>query len=188
MDLLHSFTTGGATKELSDFVTWWVAPLFILFNVIGWLGLTQREANRSDPPPSDKDRSDLGRAIWRAWLVGILAALAGIWLTFTFCVPSLKSCSPPRWLIEICGAACALFGLALGVVRGVLPHHSRFRKLSSKSRRRILSSLVVCAVACSILCGALYYGEWTAPRNPIVLFYLPMLIGYSFTVVFEVGK
>jgi hypothetical protein len=108
MNLLHSLTTGGATKELSNFVTCWLVPLFILFNVIGWLGLTQREADRSDPRPSDKDTSDLGRAIWRAWLVGILAALAGLWFIFAFCEPSLKSYSPSLvddWNLRLCRSA-----------------------------------------------------------------------------------
>jgi hypothetical protein len=184
MNLLHSLTTGGATKELSNFVTCWLVPLFILFNVIGWLGLTQREADRSDSQPSDKDRSDLGRAIWRAWLVGILAALAGLWFIFAFFEPSLKSYSPPWWMIGI----CAFFGLLLGIARGVLPRTLWFRNLLAIIRRRILSALIISAVACSIVCGVVYYDRSMTLQNIIVSFYACMLIGYTATYVFEVGK
>jgi hypothetical protein len=161
-----------------------LVPLFILFNVIGWLGLTQREADRSDPRPSDKDTSDLGRAIWRAWLVGILAALAGLWFIFTFCEPSLKSYSPSPWMIGI----SVFFGLLLGIARGVLPRTPWFRNLLAITRLRILSSLIIFAVACSIVCGVLYYDRSMTLQSIIVSVYAFKLIGYTATHVFEVGK
>jgi hypothetical protein len=182
MNLLNSLANRGITKELSDFVTYWLAPLFILFNVIGWLGLTHREANRSNPRPSDKDTSDLGRAIWRGWLVGVLAALAGLWGISTIC-GSPKDLEPSCCMI----VAAGILGLLLGVVRGFLPRCSDFRKMSAINRRRILSLLVFCAVSCSIVCGVLYYDS-TGLQKLIVSVYTCMLIGYTATYVFEVGK
>jgi hypothetical protein len=185
MNLLQSLTNGETTKALSTFVTRWVVPLFILFNIIGWLGLAQREADRSSTQASYDDTSHLGRSVWRAWLAGIVAALAGVWFIAELCEPYLKGCYPPLWLILV---GSGLLGATLGVARGLLPHDPRFRRLSAKTRRITLSLLVLCAVACSGICGALYYDEWTAPRNPIALFYICMLVGYVVISFLEVGK
>jgi len=184
MNLLQTLTNGGATRELSAFVTCWLVPLFILFNIAGWVGLPQREANRSNPRLNDQELSDLGRAVWGAWLVGVLIALAGLCAIFRVFPWALTDTSLPY--VGVWGAG--LGGLLLGVARVILPRIQRFRNLTPITRRRVLSILVICAVALSAACGVLYYEPSTMLRSLIASTYTCMFIGYAATHVLEVGR
>jgi len=184
MNLLQSLTNGGATKELSHFVTCWLVPLFILFNIVGWVGLPQREASRSNPRLSDQDKSDLGRAVWGAWLVGILAALAGLCAIF-----EIFQWTPTDTSIPYAGVLIAGFvGLGLGITRSTLPTWPIYKSWAPIWRRRTLSFLVICAVASSVACGTLYCEPSTMLRSLIASTYTCMFIGYTATQVFQVGK
>jgi hypothetical protein len=49
-------------------VTCWLVPVFILFNIVGWVGLPRREADRVQPPrtrPSYEETQTLGTAMGR---------------------------------------------------------------------------------------------------------------------------
>src|SRR6202012_2855583 len=117
MNLLQSITNREATKELSAFVTCWLVPLFILFNIAGWIGLPQREANRSNPRLSDQEMSDLGRAVWGAWLVGVLIALAGLCAILKIFQWTLTDTN-----LSLAGVFSAgTVGFLLGVARVFLP-------------------------------------------------------------------
>jgi magnesium-transporting ATPase (P-type) len=183
MNLL-SLMNEGATNKLSAFVTCWLVPLSFLFNIAGWVGLPQREANRSNPRLSDQEISDLGRAVWGAWLVGVLVALAGLCAIskiFQWALTDTSFSYAGVW-------GAGLGGLLLGVARVFLPRIKSFRRLAPIARRRVLSILVICAVALSAACGVLYYEPSTMLHSLIASTYICMFIGYAGTHVLEVGR
>src|SRR3954452_1379034 len=97
MKLLILLTTGTVMQKLSGLVTSWLVPLFILFNIVGWLGLPQREADRSRAPfprQTYEETADLGTAIGRAWLAGMLLGLIVLWLLLAYAKDSLDCYCP----------------------------------------------------------------------------------------------
>jgi hypothetical protein len=179
MNLLSS-----APHEAKLILQQWLVPLFLLFNIVGWMGLPGREANRSQQALIEKDLAALGRSIWAGWWLGVLLSLVGITAGYEFLGSGLKSRTITSYEALIAG----LVGGALGVARGVIPRLNRFRTSTSLTRRRLLVFLVVCAVAVSITCGVFYYNSCELARGVIASAYTMMLIGYAATFVLEVGK
>lgn len=189
MNLSQAFTNGEAMKKLADFVTCWLVPLFILFNIVGWVGLPQREADRSDPRLSDQEISDLAKAVWGAWLVGVLIALAGLSALVKLYAWMLSAGLFTDKSLSYAGVWIAgIVGLVSGAARCFLPRIKPFRDLPPIIRKRILSILVICAVALSVACGALYFESATMLRSLIASAYTCLFIGYALTNVLEVGK
>jgi hypothetical protein len=174
-------------QKLSGLVTCWLVPLFILFNIVGWLGLPQREADRSRAPlprQTYEETADLGTAIGRAWLAGILLGLIVLWFLFTYRDTSSKGHDLPLGAAIVVGAV----GLLAGIGRGRLPRDQRFRKAAVVDRRRILAFLVFFAVAISAVCGVLYYDTSNMLGNVIASGYACMLLGYMGGGFWNVGK
>ena len=173
-------------QEVRLIVAEWLVPLFILYNVVGWVGLPGREAARSPTAPTPEESDALGKSIRAAWWLGLLVSLAGITAGYHF----LGSC--PKGLTISAGEAliAGLLGGILGIARGVIPKLKLFRESTVLTRRRILAFLVVCAVGLSISCGVLYYNcsRGELARGVIGSAYTGLLIGYTATFVFEVGK
>jgi hypothetical protein len=187
MKLLFLLATGTVIQKLSGIVTGWLVPLFILFNLVGWVGLAQREADRSRPPysrQSYEETADLGTAIWRAWLAGILLALIVLWFLTAYRAQSSQAYNAPLWAAMVIGAA----GLLAGALRGVLPGRPWFRNMSAIARRRTSSFLVFFAVAISAVCGALYYDPSHTLRNLVASGYACLLLGYMVVTFSNVGK
>lgn len=164
-------------QALSGLVTSWLVPLFILFNLVGWLGLSQREADRSRAPlprQTYEETADLGAALRRAWLAGILLALIVLWLLLAYAKDSLDCFCPSFSMVAIGG----VIGLLAGIARGLLPRHPWFRNKAAVVRRQILAFLVFFAVAISAACGVLYYDRSNMLRNVIASGYACMLLGY----------
>jgi hypothetical protein len=179
MDLLNALP-----GEVEAFTLLWLVPLFILFNIVGWVGLSGREARRSPVPPSEKDTSDLSKSMWAAWLVGVLLSLVGLTAIYKFYGAALQGAVVSAWAVSLAGIG----GAALGWVRGFLPRLNFFRNLSALNRRRILAFLVICAVGVSIVCEVVYYNSARLARGVIASGYAWMLVAYAATYVFEVGK
>jgi len=179
MNLLNSLPEG-----LTLFVARWLVPLFLLYNIVGWVGLPRREANRSNPDLAEQGLSDLRRSIRAAWFVGLLVALAGLCAVSEFYQPSLQDQTKSLTWAAVAGVV----GLVLGIVRGVLPRSASFRGKQAATRRRILSTFVIGAVAVSIACAVLYYDSGFLLKSIIASGYASMLIGYAAYHVFEVGR
>jgi hypothetical protein len=171
-------------QEVKSVVVDYLVPLFLLYNILGWVGLPGREAARSQTPPTPEDSAALGKSIWAAWWLGVLLSLAGITAGYRFLGSCPKGQNIVGWEVLIAGLVGGLMGLA----RGVIPRLDLFRNLKPLIRRRILAFLVACAVAVSITCGVFYCNSWTLLRGVIASVYTAMLIGYTATFVFEVGK
>jgi hypothetical protein len=174
-------------QKLSGLVTSWLVPLFILFNIVGWLGLPQREADRSRTPlprQTYEETADLGTAIGRAWLAGILLGLIVLWFLFAYRDASSKGHDLPLWAAVVVGVV----GLLAGITRGLLPRLSWFRNKAAVVRRRILAFLVFFAVAISAACGVLYYDPSNMLGNVIASGYACMLLGYMVVSFSNVGK
>ena len=56
-----------APQEVKSVVVDYLVPLFLLYNILGWVGLPGREAARSQTPPTPEDSAALGKSIWAAW-------------------------------------------------------------------------------------------------------------------------
>jgi hypothetical protein len=171
-------------NQIIDLVTWWLVPLFLLFNIVGWAWLPQREVNRSNPRLSEQDLSDLGRALWAAWLVGAVAGLASLFSIFELFPASVKETIPITSQVTIAGA----IGAILGIARGIMPRVKSFRKQAPLTQRRILAGVVLCAVAVSIASAVLYYDAALSLRTLIASAYTWMLVGLAATHVFDIGK
>jgi hypothetical protein len=173
-------------NELVTFVTQGLVPLFILFNIVGWIGLPGREARRTDPPLSDQDLSNLGRAIRGAWFVGLHVALVALCVVVKMFPWSLDSKNLRPFGLNGLVWTGAL-GTVAGVMRGLWPAlgHSRIR--TPRARRRTLSVLVICAVAVSVVCAALYYDSHML-RSVIASAYMGMMIGYAGANVLGANK
>ena len=167
--------------EIVGLLTRWVVPLFILFNIVGWLGLRQRETNRAHPPLTEQNLSDLGRALWAAWLAGVLGGLIVLCAMFRFWPRLLQKNAITFRTIVVAG----VIGAALGLARGVLPTLQSFRARSAVIQRRILSALVICAVAASLASGVLYYNSQSLLRSVIASAFACMLFGYVVSLVFQ---
>jgi hypothetical protein len=184
MDFLHSLP-----KEIVSVVVWGLVPLFLLYNIVGWAGLAQREADRSKhspgrPPLSDQELSDLKRSIRGAWYLGAILALGLLCAAFQFFQALLMDTTPVFRRVVIAGG----IGAVAGVARGILPRLNQFRQLSSNNRRRILSALVICAVSVSITCAVLYYCSGKSPQAMIASAYMCMFIGYGGVHVLDVAR
>lgn len=128
--------------------------------------------------------SDLGRSIWAACLIGVVLALAVLYAIFKL-FPSL----PKDQVLGVTQVAIlAAIGILLGIVRGVLPRIKLFRGLAPLMQRRLLSMLVMCAVAVSLACGALYYECDDPLRTLIASGYTWMLIALAMTHILDIGK
>lgn len=179
MNLLNS-----APHEAKLIVLQWLVPLFLLFNIVGWVGLAGREASRSRPAPTEEESAALGRSIWASWWLGVLLSLVGITAGYEGLSSGLKS----RTITSSETVIAGIVGLLLGVARGVIPRLNSFRARSPLTRRRILAFFVACTVAASISCGVFYYSSSELARGVIASAYTMMLMGYAATFVFEVGK
>jgi hypothetical protein len=132
----------GLPDEIVDLVARWLVPLFLLFNIVGWAWLPQREVNRSNPRLTAQEVSELRRALWAAWLVGVVAALVALSGIFELFPALAKGTNP-----AVSHAATAgVIGACLGVARGILPRLRIFRDRQPVTQRRILAGLVMCAV------------------------------------------
>lgn len=174
-------------QKLSGLVTSWLVPLFILFNIVGWMGLPQREADRSRAPlprQTYEESADLGTAIGRAWLAGILLGLIALWLLLAYAKDAIDCYCPTFKVVAIAGA----LGLLAGIGRGVVPRIPTFRNAAVVVRRRILAFLVFFAVAISAVCGVLYYDPSNMLRNVIASGYACMLLGHMVVSFSNVGK
>jgi hypothetical protein len=167
--------------EIVGLLTRCVVPLFILFNIVGWLGLRQREANRAHPALTEQNLSDLGRALWAAWLAGVLGGLIVLSAIFRIWAPLLQNTTITFRAVGVAG----VIGAVLGVARGVLPVLRRFRTRSAVTQRRILSALVICAVAASLASGMLYYNSQSLLRSVIASAFACMCFGYVVSLVFQ---
>jgi hypothetical protein len=179
MDLYSSLPS-----QIVCLVSRWLVPLLLLFNIVGWAGLPQREANRSNPRLSEQDLSDMERALRAAWLVGAVAALAVLSAIFELFPALVKDPTPVIAQVITAG----VIGALLGIARGILPRVGSFRKRTALTQRRILAGLVVCAVATSLASAVLYYSSALSLRTLIASAYTWMLIGLAATHVFDIGK
>ncbi len=179
-------------SEAACLLTHWVVPLFIVFNVIGWWGLPQREAarveraawpprNRPDKKLTYDDLALLGRAIWAAWLVGILGALIVLAAVSRFCGALLDKEGVALPYVVGFG----ILGVVLGLARVLLPSLRRFRRQSTAVQRRILAALVMCAVSLSMTSGVLYYNSQDFLHDVIPAGFACMLFGYTVSLVFQ---
>lgn len=180
MGFLHSLP-----DEVVFLVTRCLVPLFLLFNIIvGWIGLAQREANRSDAKLSEQELSALGRALWGAWLVGVLAGLVVLWAVFEFFRPFLQD--PTRAFGRTFTAG--VVGAILGIVRGSLPRMKLFRRRTPPVQRRILAVMVMGAVGTSVASAVLYYNSGALVQDLIASAYTCMLILYAAVPVVDFWK
>jgi hypothetical protein len=170
--------------QVAVLVTQGLVPFFILFNILGWAGLPGRDAARSQTQPSPEDSAALERSIRAAWWLGVLLSLGGIVAVSKFYNAGLQS----RTFTATEAGIAGVLGLLLGIARGVIPRWKRFRDMSALTRRRILAILVVGAVAISVVSGVFYYNSGDLVRGIIASAYTGLLIGYTGTFVFEVGK
>src|SRR3974390_2016031 len=120
-------------QQVKAIVAQWLVPLFILYNIVGWIGLPGREAARSPTPPTAEESDAVAKSIWGAWWLGVLLSLAGVTAAFHF----LSTC-PKGVTISVPEALIAgLVGGLLGISRGVIPKLKVFRDSTALTRRRI---------------------------------------------------
>lgn len=93
-----------APWEVKSIVCDYLVPLFLLYNILGWVGLSGREAARSQTPPTPEDSAALGKSIWAAWWLGVLLSLAGITAGLRFLGSCPKDQNVPGWEVLIAGA------------------------------------------------------------------------------------
>ncbi len=102
-------------------LTQWIFPLFLAYNIVGWLWLPTREVNRPHlrenyTKLNDQNLADLGRAFFGAWLVGLLVAIA-IATAISNRYPDLLQNDN---LAPLAGYVAGTLGVVAGVVRGSL--------------------------------------------------------------------
>ncbi len=193
MNLSQSFP-----PQLVAFVRDCVVPLFILYNIVGWIGLPRREAARAagmqDTAEKTYGKYDdtklaaLQRALRAAWFAGVLAAVIALWIVYV-CFPNLANpCAAaastdasqcPIGCVFTCMLLWAAVGLVLGIARGILPNLTWFRGKALDYQRRILFWLVFCVVAVSCCAAVLYYTSCPCLTDSIASFYACMLVGYA---------
>ena len=174
------------TEQLAALVSHWLIPLFILYNIVGWMGLPNREAARSiDTKYTDSELAKLQQALRAAWFVGVLTAVLALWIVLSIkpdssavatLAPAAQSsaatepsATPPgesgaagstplnaNSLGIIASLLWAVLGLGLGVFRVLFPHSPRFRGLDRHWQRLILAGLVFLSVAVSLTSGVIY--------------------------------
>ncbi len=176
-------------QQCAALLTRWIVPLFLAYNIVGWWWLPAREVNRSKLRENytkldEQNLAGLGRALWAAWLVGLLIAMA-ILAAIAKLYPNLLQKSD---LDPIAGYVAGVVGLVAGLARGALPALSWFRRKPALTQRRILSGLMTLAAGISVSSIILYYSSGDFLRCLIAAGYLCMLIGYALPYVFQVGQ
>jgi uncharacterized membrane protein YfcA len=182
MDFLKSLP-----EQLITLMTGWIVPLFLLYNIVGWVGLPQREADRSTNLAWLKqDEAALRRTLRAAWLVGVLVALLALWVVFGFYRNEITRNSDSKPPVAV--AVAGVIGFLLGGARGFVPVLEVFRRAPAQTRRRVLAASVVTGVAVSLAAAVLYYNSGTLVHDVIASAFGWMLVGYAAAYVFEVGK
>jgi hypothetical protein len=157
-------------KEIVFVAAKFLVPLLLLFNIFGWAGLPQREANRSSL--TARELANLRRVVWAAWLVGLVFAVIVLF--------ALVRVSPQ--LIKDEGAVFWWpfgIGITVGFIRAFSPTFLRWANVVPQIRRRIMSGLVIVAVGVSVACAVLYYDGGNYLQSMIAVAYLSMFLGYA---------
>lgn len=175
--------------QCAALLTHWIVPLFLAYNIVGRWSVPTREINRfhlreNYTKLNEQNLADLGRALWGAWLVGLLVALA-IVAAISKLYPDLLQ---KDTFVPVAAYVAAALGLFAGLVRGVLAAITWFCTKPAVYQRRVLSSCMIVAVGISIASAILYYSSDGFLRSLIAAGYFSMLIGYSVAYVLQVGK